>query len=47
MTYSGLGQWGWLTIPLEGTDLSMLRDWIDESYRTVAPKKLITELDTR
>lgn len=45
MTYSGLGQWGWLTVPLAGADLQMVRDWIDESYRIVAPKMLIAELD--
>lgn len=45
MTMSGLGQWGWLTVPLAGVDLNLLRDWIDESYRNVAPKKLVAELN--
>ncbi|MFC7625260.1 MmcQ/YjbR family DNA-binding protein [Microlunatus sp. GCM10028923] len=46
MTYSGLGQWGWLTVPLDrGVDLRLLCDWVEESYRIVAPKKLIAELD--
>ncbi|MGW0228035.1 hypothetical protein ACWDWO_06965 [Actinopolymorpha singaporensis] len=44
-TMSGLGQWGWLTVPLPHADLDLVRDWIDESYRTVAPKKLLAELD--
>lgn len=47
MTYSGLGQWGWLTVPLAGTDLGLVRDWVDESFRLVAPKKVIAELDAR
>ncbi|MET9020041.1 MmcQ/YjbR family DNA-binding protein [Actinopolymorpha sp. NPDC004070] len=44
-TMSGLGHWGWLTVPLLHADLDLVRDWIDESYRTVAPKKLLAELD--
>jgi hypothetical protein len=44
MTYSGLGKWGWLTVPLEGADVRFLHDWIDESYRNVAPRFLIAEL---
>ena len=48
MAYSGLGQWGWLTVPLDqGTDIRLLCDWVEESYRTVAPKTLIAELDAR
>lgn len=47
MTYSGLGRWGWLTVPVAGTDLRLVKDWIDESYRIVAPNKLIAELDHR
>lgn len=45
MTYSGLGQWDWLTIPLAGADIRFLRDWVEESYRIVAPKKILAELD--
>ena len=44
MTMSGLGQWGWLTVPLPGADLDLVRDWVDESYHIVAPKKLVAEL---
>lgn len=47
LAHSGLGQWGWLTIPLAGADLRLVRDWIDESYRIVAPKKIVAELDAR
>ena len=46
-TMSGLGQWGWLTVPLAGIDLELVRDWVEESYRNVAPKKFIAELDAR
>jgi predicted DNA-binding protein (MmcQ/YjbR family) len=43
----GLGSSGWVTVPLraEGVDLALLRDWIEESYRIVAPKRLVAELD--
>jgi hypothetical protein len=43
-TMSGLGQWGWLTVPLADADLDLVRDWIEESYRIVAPKGLMAEL---
>lgn len=47
-TASGLGQWGWLTVPLAAAvDVDLLGDWVEESYRNVAPKKLIRELDAR
>ena len=44
----GLGKAGWVTVPvasLGGDDADVLRDFIEESYRTIAPKKLIKELD--
>ena len=43
----GLGKAGWVTVPLRapGVDLQLLRDWIEESYRIVAPKQLVAELD--
>lgn len=45
----GLGQAGWVTVPLHapGVSLPLLRDWIEESYRIVAPKRLVAELDAR
>lgn len=46
-TTSGLGQWGWLTVPLAAADVDLLGDWVEESYRNVAPKKLVRELDRR
>ena len=37
----GLGDSGWVTVKLRGdTPFEMLREWIDESYAAVAPKKL-------
>jgi len=43
----GLGTSGWVTVPLRapGVTLDVLRDWIEESYRIVAPKRLVAELD--
>ena len=43
----GLGKAGWVTVPLRapGVDLELLRDWIEESYRIVAPKRLVADLD--
>jgi predicted DNA-binding protein (MmcQ/YjbR family) len=46
----GLGKSGWVTASFEDRDslpLDLLRRWIEESYRAVAPKKLIAELDRR
>jgi len=45
----GLGDHGWVTVPFEadGVDLDLLRDWVEESYRIVAPKRLVAELDAR
>jgi predicted DNA-binding protein (MmcQ/YjbR family) len=44
----GLGRAGWVDVPLrKGPPLPVLRDWVEESYRIVAPKKLVAELDTR
>lgn len=46
----GLGKSGWVTITLERGSkppAGLIEDWIEESYRAVAPKKLIAELDTR
>ena len=44
-----LGRAGWVTIPLRDTTppVEVLTDWVEESYRTVAPKRLVAELDAR
>jgi predicted DNA-binding protein (MmcQ/YjbR family) len=38
----GLGKAGWVSVRFAEANLpfDMLKDWIDESYRAVAPKKL-------
>jgi hypothetical protein len=38
-----------VNVPLfaEGVTFDLLRDWIEESYRIVAPKRLVGELDGR
>jgi predicted DNA-binding protein (MmcQ/YjbR family) len=45
----GLGKSGWVTVPLRARDVSLpiLRDWVEESYRIVAPSRLVAELDAR
>jgi hypothetical protein len=48
-THSGLGQWGWLTVPLgpsvDRVDVALVCGWVEESYRIVAPRKLVARLD--
>lgn len=43
----GLGRAGWVQIPLstESPPVEVLCDWIEESYRLIAPSKMIAELD--
>jgi predicted DNA-binding protein (MmcQ/YjbR family) len=46
----GLGKSGWVSFsPAEAEmpPLRQLKDWIDESYRAQAPRKLVKELDAR
>ncbi|GGX07504.1 hypothetical protein GCM10010297_31530 [Streptomyces malachitofuscus] len=46
----GLGKAGWVSIPLEpkgAPGAELLCDWVEESYRTIAPKRLAAELDAR
>jgi predicted DNA-binding protein (MmcQ/YjbR family) len=42
----GLGKSGWVTVPVGEVEDEVLRDWIEESYRLVAPKRLVTQLDS-
>jgi predicted DNA-binding protein (MmcQ/YjbR family) len=47
-TAYGLGKSGWVSASFdegEAIPVSMLEEWIDESYRAQAPKKLVKELD--
>ncbi|MET9814611.1 MULTISPECIES: MmcQ/YjbR family DNA-binding protein [unclassified Streptomyces] len=44
----GLGKAGWVSIPLEqpgAPAAEVLCDWVEESYRVIAPKRLTAELD--
>jgi len=43
----GLGNSGWVTVPLRaaGVSIDLLRDLVEESYRIVAPQRLVEELD--
>ena len=45
----GLGKSGWVTFtfrkPSEVPDLAMIRDWMRESFRAVAPKKISALLE--
>jgi predicted DNA-binding protein (MmcQ/YjbR family) len=44
----GLGRAGWVSLPLgEETPVELVRDLVEESYRIVAPKRLVRELDER
>ncbi len=40
----------WVSVPLQdrgAPDAGLLRDWVEESYRTVAPRRLAVRLDAR
>jgi predicted DNA-binding protein (MmcQ/YjbR family) len=43
----GLGRSGWVTVPFRDSTppVEVLMDWVEESYRRVAPKHLVAELD--
>jgi predicted DNA-binding protein (MmcQ/YjbR family) len=44
----GLGKSGWVAAKFgaaQAPELAVLKAWIEESYRAVAPKKLVAELD--
>ena len=46
----GLGKSGWVTAsfgPKERVPVELLEEWMDESYRAIAPKKLVSLLTTR
>ena len=45
----GLGRWGWVRVPFAGTDappVDVVCDFVEESYRAVAPKRLVARLHT-
>jgi predicted DNA-binding protein (MmcQ/YjbR family) len=42
----GLGRAGWVNVPFRGAPpVAILQDWVDESYRAIAPKRLVAVLD--
>ena len=42
----GLGRAGWVNVPFRGAPpAAILQDWVEESYRAVAPKRLVSALD--
>jgi predicted DNA-binding protein (MmcQ/YjbR family) len=45
----GLGRSGWVSIQFgdRTPPAGVLTDWVEESYRLIAPKKLVAELDQR
>ncbi|MEV4169331.1 MmcQ/YjbR family DNA-binding protein [Nonomuraea sp. NPDC049709] len=45
----GLGKAGWVTVPFLSAlpETEILLDWVEESYRAIAPKRAIKELDLR
>jgi predicted DNA-binding protein (MmcQ/YjbR family) len=47
-TAYGLGKSGWVSArfsPGDEVPVEMIKEWIDESYRAVAPKKLVAQLE--
>jgi predicted DNA-binding protein (MmcQ/YjbR family) len=48
-THYGMGKHGWVTAHLKGkkVPLDLIKAWIDESFRAVAPKKLVKTLPSR
>ena len=48
-THYGMGKYGWVTAHVKPKDapMDLIRAWIDESFRAVAPKKLVKQLAAR
>jgi predicted DNA-binding protein (MmcQ/YjbR family) len=45
-THYGLGAKGWVTLrPTAKTSLDLLLSFVDESYRAIAPKRVLEQLD--
>lgn len=47
-TAYGLGKSGWVSARFTGkatVPVDMIKEWVDESYRAIAPKKLVAQLD--
>lgn len=41
----GLGRAGWVSLPVASVPDGLVADWMEESYRAVAPKRLVQLLD--
>jgi predicted DNA-binding protein (MmcQ/YjbR family) len=42
----GLGRAGWVSLTFKGRpSVALLEEFVEESYRAIAPKKLVAELD--
>jgi predicted DNA-binding protein (MmcQ/YjbR family) len=48
-THYGMGKYGWVTGRVKPKDapMELITAWMDESFRAVAPKKLVKQLDAR
>ncbi|MEV1167281.1 MmcQ/YjbR family DNA-binding protein [Nonomuraea sp. NPDC049784] len=48
-TSHGLGKAGWVTVPFlsDLPETDVLLDWVEESYRAIAPKRAVKALDER
>ena len=49
-THYGLGKHGWVTASVDAgreAPVELFESWIEESFRAVAPKRVITQLDAR
>ncbi len=49
-THYGLGKHGWVTASFKKSakpPMDLLKAWIDESFRAVAPKKIVAGLDKK
>jgi predicted DNA-binding protein (MmcQ/YjbR family) len=47
-TEYGLGKSGWITAKFRSDDevpVEMLTEWLEESFRAIAPKKVVAQLD--
>ncbi|HEY8209771.1 MAG TPA: MmcQ/YjbR family DNA-binding protein [Myxococcaceae bacterium] len=45
----GMAKWGWVGVTFKKGDdvpVKMCLEWLEESYRKVAPKKLVAQLDS-
>src|SRR5437762_6007733 len=49
-THYGLGKHGWVTATVDSTrdaPIELFRYWIEESFRAVAPKRVVAQLDAQ